>query len=65
MMLQILAAILAITIAGIVVIGLFVIGIVLIATYASIVHNERNNKPIRPRGITAWRKRSIMEKENK
>lgn len=65
MILNILAAIVAITVAGVVALIALISVIVLVAAYASIVHDMRGNKPIRPRGITAWRKRSIMEKENR
>lgn len=65
MILNILAAIVAITLAGIVTLIVLISALVLVAAYASIVHDMRGKKPIRPRGITAWRKRSIMEKYNK
>lgn len=65
MILNILAAVVAITVAGIVALIALILVLVLVAAYASIVNDMRGDKPIRPRGITAWRKRSIMEKENK
>lgn len=65
MILNILAAVLAITVVGVVALIVLISVLVLVAAYASIAHDMRGNKPTRPRGITAWRKRSIMEKENK
>lgn len=63
--LNILVAIIVIAFVSIVALIALISTIVLVATYASINKEIKHNRPMRQRGVTAWRKRSIMEKENK
>jgi len=64
MLLKIFLSILIIAVVGIVSLIALISAIVLVAAFISIVVEMKHGQPTRPRH-SAWRKRSIMEKEIK